>query len=102
RPDSACRGHAQLDDRVGRPALFLGSRQLSRLVRRRGFSAALPRMEHRDARNRLGPSVAGLNCDSTIGLRLTPILQEGRKSVNLQARSGFIWGIPVLAATGRK
>jgi hypothetical protein len=44
RPDSACHGHAQLDDRVGCSALFLGSRRLSRLVRSRGLSAALPQL----------------------------------------------------------
>ena len=76
RPDSARCGHARLDDRVGCSALFLGSRRLSRLVRSRGFSAALPCMERGGARNRLDPSVAGRlgrtpNCVSSLGeLRL--------------------------------
>jgi hypothetical protein len=78
RPDRACCGHAQLDDRVGCSALFLGSRRLSRLVRSRGLSAALPCME-RGARDHLGPSVAGLRHDSTIGT---------------EACSGFHWCSP--------
>jgi len=42
-------------------ALFLGPRELSCSIRRWGFSTALSCVERRDAWNRLGHSVTGLN-----------------------------------------
>src|SRR5882724_5680238 len=66
RPDSACHGRAQLDDRVGCSALLLGSCRLSRVVRSRGLSVNAPCMERGCAWDRHGPSVTRLNHGSSI------------------------------------
>lgn len=58
--DRTSDSHAQLDDRVGCSALFLGSYRLSRIIRSRGFSLTLPRMERGCARDHHGPSFTHL------------------------------------------
>jgi MAPEG family len=67
-------GHvAATHDRVGCSTLFLGSHRLSRPVRGRGFSVAVPCMERGGARDRLGPSVSRKAMSRPSELRLAQV-----------------------------